>query len=117
MGNSLTMGSMKPETIMLSASAANVNVGIGVRATFGIEDERVADDIALAVMRTWIDLHQTTIPGTPTILGDGFAGDVAGGVRGGMHCFRARILVLTTASEGNRQHFTMRPFAHHVDGG
>src|SRR5690606_4617780 len=80
----------------------DIDVRIGVRAALFVQDERVANDAALAVMSAFVDLNQPAIPGPAAILRDRLRRDGGRSVWGGVNRLRPGVLVLATARERDR---------------
>ena len=78
----------------LDVLCVNFDGGVGVGTAFVIQQERITDHVALAVVCAFCDFQQTAIATAPAILADRLADDLTGGVRRQVRDLRARVLVL-----------------------
>src|SRR4051794_2956621 len=88
---------------------------VGVRARVLVEQQRVADHLGAGAVRALGHLEQPAIRRAPAVLGDRLGEDVRRRVGCGVDDFRARVLVLALAGEGDRQHLAVRALAHQID--
>ena len=93
----------------------DLDVGIGVGAAAFVQQQRVADDVALAVMGALGHPQQAAIGGAAAILGDRLGDDLGAGVGRAVHDLAAGVLVLALAGKGDRQNLAVRLGAEHVD--
>src|SRR6202040_3454973 len=92
----------------------DVHVRVGVAARLLVEEQRVAADADLDVVRLGKDLDVTAIGGAPAALADRAGHDVAGGVRGHVDRLAPRVLVLAAAGERGAHDLGVRALAHQV---
>src|SRR6266850_1755023 len=93
----------------------DLHVRVGVASRGLVQDERIAPHSAFGTVRPGIDLHQTAVGLLPGSLADPLALDDARRVRRGVDHLGARILVLVSSREGDREHFAVSALAHEVD--
>ena len=82
----------------------------------GVENQGVADDVALAVGRTFFHFAQTAIAAAATVLADALGDDAALGMRGTVDHLGTGVLMLALRGKRDRQNLAAGTRLHHVDG-
>src|SRR5207253_3477058 len=90
---------------------------IGIRARLLVQQQRVAANEGLRVLRARVDLHQPAVGGPSAILGDRLGDDVGAGVGCHVDGLAAGVLVLALAGERDAQHIALGTRLHQIDGG
>ena len=80
----------------------NLNIGVSVAATFGVEDQGVTHDIRFRVVSSLLYFHQTSIAAATPVLGNRFRNDLSRCVGGTVNEFCPGILMLSRRGKRDR---------------
>src|SRR5262249_17052743 len=93
----------------------DLDVGIGIRTTPFIEDQRVAHNVRLGSFGTVRNLQKSAIAGTAAVFAYALGNEPRARIRRAMHHLSARVLVLAFSGKSNGKYFASSSFAQHVN--
>ena len=88
---------------------------IGIGAAICVDEQGVALRVVFAFFEVAGDINESAVGGSSCADADGFRNDVAGGLVGRMDHFRAGVLMLAVAGEGDADDFAAGLAAFHND--
>ena len=93
----------------LGVGLFDLHVGVGVRATLVVEDQRITTNEGLHVLRTALDPHEAAITTAAAVLGDRLGGDQRGRVRSSVNDLGTGIQMLTLSGKGDGENLSVSP--------